>query len=111
MIIKTRKEALLAFNEPLKYVSLQRKRYLFRLYYLIATLVILFGIAAIVSAATSDNRSDSFEYRHVRYRFAGGFLMVTVPMYGLYRLFTVKKSVTRHLKRQLTNKEPPIDLG
>lgn len=110
MKIRTRKQLLEAYANPLEFVSPEKRKRLFAIYALIAILIVLLGTVLILIGITGDG-TGAQPNRRPLHTFPAGIFIVVMPMYGIYRLFTIRRSAIKHLKNKLVDKKLPIDLG
>lgn len=110
MKITTRKQLLEAYADPLQFVSAEKRKRLFAIYTLVAILIVLIGGVLLLIGLAGDG-SGAQPNRRPLYAFPAGIFIVVIPMYSVFRLFTIRRSVVKHLKNKLANKKLPVDLG
>lgn len=104
MIIKTRKQLLDAYADPLKFVTAKKRKQLYVIQFLIALLLIAIGLIPFIFGGDG---TFTYSFREMS---APGIVIVFLLLYGIYRLCTIKLGTKRYLRSKLVHSKLPINL-
>lgn len=106
-ISKRRAQVLQEYHDPLQYMDARTVRRLRIMYVIIALACIAVGCAIWWAFIFGSHTSHDTMGRWM----GGGFMLVTLaiflPPYGLFRLFTIKRSIIAYRRRQLARNAIP----
>lgn len=110
MVIKTRKQLLAAYKDPINFTSADKIQSLKKIYFWIAIVVLVVGIGLfylVFGIGFVEDNSRRFKRQS---GFGLSVMAVVTPVYGVVRLFTIKRCIIKHQKQRLVEKRLPIDL-
>jgi hypothetical protein len=110
----TREQLLSAYSNPLNYVENSTKKRLYLIYFLVALIMSAGGIILLYILYRGGHHQNSaigdILGTSGGSNFKGIIVAIVLPFYGIFRLFTVKRSAAKHLQNKLVERRLPIDL-